>query len=295
MIGEDQIKKMQKIPVRHIAKIKEPDLSGNFVIRDIATLLSGKDMMQDLHRHDFFLILAIKKGKGKHVIDFTSYPITDHSIFFMRPGQVHQLDLKKNSTGYLMQFDPGFYLPKEISLSNVFRKVSNKNYCSLKAVPFDKLRSTLDYINEEFTTQKENYIDVVKAGLQIFFIELARQSQQPKKIIKPEENYSQSQLEIFLELLQTNIATKKQVADYAGMMHLSPYQLNSITKTTIGKTSSAIIDDHIILEAKRHLLATSNQVNQIADDLGFEDVSYFIRFFKRHTGQSPELFRKKFK
>ena len=286
---------MQKIPVRHIPKIKEPDLSGNFVIRDIATLLSGKDMMQDLHRHDFFFILAIKKGKGKHVIDFTSYPITDHSIFFMRPGQVHQLELKKNSTGYLMQFDPGFYLPKEISLSHVFRKVSNKNHCSLKADRFDKLRSTLDYIYEEFTTQKENYIDVIKSGLQIFFIELARQSQQPKKIIKPEENYSQSQLEIFLELLQTHIATKKQVADYAGMMHLSPYQLNSITKTTIGKTSSAIIDDHIILEAKRNLLATSNQVNQIADDLGFEDVSYFIRFFKKHTGQSPELFRKNFK
>ena len=51
----------------------------------------------------------------------------------------------------------------------------------------------------------------------------------------------------------------------------------------------------MILEAKRNLLATSNLVNQIADDLGHEDVSYFIRFFKKHTGYSPEAFRQNFK
>ncbi|HEX8279287.1 MAG TPA: helix-turn-helix domain-containing protein [Segetibacter sp.] len=32
-------------------------------------------------------------------------------------------------------------------------------------------------------------------------------------------------------------------------------------------------------------------MNQIADHLGYEDVSYFIRFFKKHTGYSPEAFR----
>ncbi|MBL7932446.1 MAG: AraC family transcriptional regulator, partial [Bacteroidia bacterium] len=73
------------------------------------------------------------------------------------------------------------------------------------------------------------------------------------------------------------------------------YQLNSITKSLLGKTCSEIINEQIILEARRYLLATSNQVNQIAYQLGYEDVSYFIRFFKKHTGHSPDSFRQNFK
>ena len=78
-------------------------------------------------------------------------------------------------------------------------------------------------------------------------------------------------------------------------MNLSSYQLNEITKSTIGKTASALLTERIILEAKRYLLATPNQVKDIADMLGYEDVSYFIRFFKKHTGYSPEAFRRHFK
>jgi len=78
-------------------------------------------------------------------------------------------------------------------------------------------------------------------------------------------------------------------------MNLSSYQLNAITKTSLNKTPSELINEHILLEAKRRLLATSSQVNQIADDLGYKDVSYFIRFFKKHTGHSPEAFRDNFR
>jgi AraC family transcriptional regulator, transcriptional activator of pobA len=75
------------------------------------------------------------------------------------------------------------------------------------------------------------------------------------------------------------------------MMNLSVYQLNAITKATLSKTCSDLITQQIILEAKRCLLATSHQVNQTAYRLGYEDVSYFIRFFKKQTGYSPEAFR----
>ncbi len=98
-----------------------------------------------------------------------------------------------------------------------------------------------------------------------------------------------------MELLEKHIATNKQVANYTDMMNLSPYQLNEITKSSIGKTASEMINEHILLETKRYLLATPNQIKDIADQLGFEDPSYFIRFFKKHTGQSPQEFRNNFK
>ena len=79
------------------------------------------------------------------------------------------------------------------------------------------------------------------------------------------------------------------------MMSISSYQLNDITRNAVGKTASTLINEHILLEAKRHLLATPNQVKEIAGYLGYEDPSYFIRFFKKHTGVSPDVFRRNFK
>lgn len=63
------------------------------------------------------------------------------------------------------------------------------------------------------------------------------------------------------------------------MLAMSVYQLNSITKAAVGKTASEIIDEHIMLEAKRYLLGTANQVKDIAFHLGYEDVSYFNKVF----------------
>jgi AraC family transcriptional regulator, transcriptional activator of pobA len=110
---------MYSIPIRHINTTQEePSLSGSFIIRDVEDLLTGKDMVQELHRHDFFYILALKKGRGNHEIDFTSYKVGDNSVFFMRPGQVHQITLKAGSAGYLMEFNTDFYYPHD--------KVSNQ-------------------------------------------------------------------------------------------------------------------------------------------------------------------------
>ena len=287
---------MDRIPVRHInAAQKEPDFSESFSMRDVRTLLAGKDMVQELHRHDFFYILALKKGTGDHEIDFTQYEACNHSVFLMRPGQVHQLTLKAGSTGYLIQFKTDFFYSQNKFSQQLLRKVSNKNFCKLDLTRFKKLDSILTYVFKEHTDKQEGYQEVIKSSLSIFFTELVRHRQN-KKISTGDINpYTQEQLEKFLELLETHISNHKQVSQYADMLHLSTYQLNAITKEALGKTCSELINEHIILEAKRYLLATSNQVNQIADHLGYEDVSYFIRFFKKHTAYSPDAFRYNFR
>ncbi len=106
-----------------------------------------------------------------------------------------------------------------------------------------------------------------------------------------DNTYGQEKLEQFMELVEKNSSTHKQVSQYTGLLNLSSYQLSSITKTLLAKTPSEIINQQIILEAKRQLLATSKQVGQITYYLGYDDPSYFTRFFKRHTGLSPESFR----
>jgi AraC family transcriptional activator of pobA len=285
---------MDSIPVRQIQTItKEPVFAESFSVRDIATLLTTGDMIQELHRHNFFYVLVIKKGTGKHEIDFNPYTVRDFSIFFMRPGQVHQLTLHAGSTGYLIQFKEAFNAHRTQTAHQLIRRASACNHYQLNADSFRKLLPVLTYSFREYNNMQDGYPEIIQANMEIFFIELIRLQSNP-----PADHthlYMQEQLETFLELLETHFTGNKQVSRYAAMLNRSTYQLNAITKATLGKTCSELINEYIILEAKRQLLATTDQVNQIADYLGYEDISYFIRFFKKHTGQSPELFRHNFK
>jgi AraC-like DNA-binding protein len=150
-------------------------------------------------------------------------------------------------------------------------------------------------IFEEYLKKQEGYKDAIRSVLELFFIEYVRQSENPKSNVVSNNGYAMERFEEFTELLEKNITTKKQVTYYTSEMNLSSYQLNEITKKTVGKTASTLIDEYILLEAKRFLLATPNQVKDIAWELGYEDPSYFIRFFKKQTGLTPELFRQNFK
>lgn len=286
---------MATIPVRHItADSDEPDFGGNFQVRTIDAMLSDGDMVQPLHRHSYFYILILAKGAGLHAIDFVHYPVSDRTVFFMRPGQVHELTLERGSTGYLMQFGKGFYLPAQQPSILIFRKVSSKNHCPFTAERFEKLLAIAGNIFHEFSSREYGYQQVIHDSLNSFFIWLARQSQNPGNPPDSSGSYIQERLEELTELLEQHISTHKEVSYYANALNISHYQLNAITKTALGKNCSEVITDHIVLEAKRYLLATDDQVNQIAWHLGYEDVSYFIRFFKKHTGSTPEHFRRNF-
>lgn len=285
---------MKTIPVRHLkASIKEPNLSGNFTIKSLQELLSGKDMVHELHRHDFYFFLVLKKGTGNHEIDFVDYNVANYTVFIIRPGQVHKLKLGSNSEGFMIQFNTDFYYPIDKRMNFLLQKVSASNYYLLEEDLFSRINLLLASIFSEYKDKAEAYKEVIKSNLHILFIELLRLKSTNNKDSNTKDLYIQESLEKFLHLLETNITRVKQVSKYASMLNLSNYQLNTITKQTLGKTASEIINEQIILESKRYLLASSNQINQIAYYLGYEDVSYFIRFFKKHTGYSPEAFRKK--
>ncbi|MGN6532972.1 MAG: helix-turn-helix domain-containing protein [Ginsengibacter sp.] len=287
---------MKSIPVRQIAPTQTLQSSaGRFSIRNLQQVLNGKDLVHDLHKHDFYFVLAVLNGEGVHGIDFIEYPVHNHSIFILRPGQVHRLELTADTTGFLMEFDLSFYQPKNSIKEHRWKKASGKNYCEVEAARFGRLHTLLATVSEEYAEKQEGYLEAIKANLDLFFIEYIRQSRTPGSIVKSESGYIQERFEELVRLLETNIVSMKNVSQYADLLSLSPYQLNSITKVSVGKTVSDLIDQQIILEAKRYLLATHNQVKEIADHLGYEDPSYFIRFFKKHTGHSPDTFRKNFK
>ena len=95
----------------------------------------------------------------------------------------------------------------------------------------------------------------------------------------------------FIELIENNFATNRDASAYAQKIHVTYKSLNQICKLACNCTPKQLIDSHTILEAKRRLVIEKVQINQLAYDLGFDEVSNFIKYFKKHTLVTPAQFK----
>ena len=280
---------MKDIPIRRLAGVgKNP----TFNIRELHHLTDGQNLNRGLHRHDFFFLLTLSQANGQHTVDFVSYPVTDNTVFFLRPGQVHQLDLAQGSRGYLMEFNAEYVLSRD---KNLLRQTSANNYYSVSPDRMTTVLAILKTVLEEHLQKTDFSQEVIHANLELFFIELIRSRNQNNESPIEHNGYANRKFDELMELVESNVAHHLSVSEYAAKLNVSTYQLNEVTRNAVGKTCSAVINDYLLLEIKRYLLSTSDPISHIAHHLGYEDVSYFSRFFKKNTNFSPEVFRQNFK
>lgn len=100
---------------------------------------------------------------------------------------------------------------------------------------------------------------------------------------------------LFLEfraMLEKQFSAQPSVAQFARALNCSHSRLNRVCRVFSGGSAGAMIQGRVTIEAKRQLIYTSASAAQIAYSLGFQDPSYFSRFFKRQTGSTPGLFRR---
>ncbi len=96
-------------PIKTVNQVTAGDNNLNFGIsrmEDIHEKHNGK--AKSPHRHNYYTVLLSIKAKGKHLIDFRSYSLSDRQIFFISPGQVHQVIEDKKSTGFSIVFSDQF-------------------------------------------------------------------------------------------------------------------------------------------------------------------------------------------
>lgn len=108
------------------------------------------------------------------------------------------------------------------------------------------------------------------------------------------QQYTRNQ-EIMKKLIKTvitNYQSERNIAFYSKKLNLSPQYLSTTIKKMTGKTLTDIISSFIINDAKAKLMSTDKPIQDIAWSLGFYDMSFFGKYFKRHTGMSPKQYRK---
>jgi len=241
------------------------------------------------HKHNFYEILWITKGNSKQTIDYKNYEITTDSLFFISPGQLHLFEEWQDIKGYCILFTEDYFL-QLFQNKNILFEMSYLD--NLYSNPFIKIieeeKSKLQAIIDLLLNENSN--DTIQA---LLFVLL----KQIQNLFLEKENHKKSKDQIiifkqFKTLIDEHFNENLALTEYANQLNITAHQLNSIVKIVCNKTASDIVNERIILEAKQLLQFSGETITQISFKLGFEDSSYFARYFKKYTSNSPVEFRK---
>ena len=270
--------------------------NGNLAFK----LFSFKDnsFFDHIQRQNYFSLIWVKEGSGKLKADFAEYNFEANSLFAFSPYQPYMFVTNNSVKGIAIYFHPEFFCiykhHKEVSCNGVL-------YNNVYQPPFVKVDessdATLQMLCEQIKTEMQNpdlaQYELLVSYLKIFLITAARlkTQQQPKAALAVKDNKEPFILQKLKDAIEENFKTKHSPADYAKMLYISPKALAKITKSYFNKTLSHLINERIIIEAKRELYLTDKTVKEIAYGLGYEDEYYFSRFFKVNADVSPQSYR----
>ena len=99
---------------------------------------------------------------------------------------------------------------------------------------------------------------------------------------------------LFKEKLEQNFRKERSVNKYASELSMSDKQLHKACTSVLDKTPKQIIDERVILEAKRLLVHSKQAIKEVAYELGYDEPTNFIKYFRKHTSSSPSEFRDRF-
>ena len=260
-------------------------------IRDLADC--PPSYLDDPGRREFFEIVWLKNEEALHTIRHDFQTLKGDWIYLIPPYRVHQLN-KAGKNGVLVSFKQEM-LEDDLKefLLDVFRifniqgefsclQVNEENAKSLNAV--------YKLMEEEYNQSSMNLI-MLKALLKVLLLKLIQLKEHHFTL----QDIHEKRIYEFMMLLELNYHEERTADFYAGKLGISAKRLNQILKEKLNKTGVQLVHDRLILEAKRQIIHSENTMKEIAFNLGFQDRSYFSRFFKLHTGNTPQEFQTKVK
>lgn len=253
------------------------------------------------HIHSFYQIIWFKSGRGRHFVDFKAYDVFNNVIFFITKNQVHYFDHHTRYNGVLIHFNETFLIRKDHETDfflkqDLFNDPYRQPYCHIGKDMGPLLDEYIIQIKRELRNKDQfGNEELLRNYLRSFLIQVQRRKNESGKDPHPAAflpGEKRAQLARFINLIEENYHKGYTVAEYAGLLPVSPRTLSDITGQLLNKTPSQMVQERIILEAQRLLLHSNLNVNQVGHRLGFDDPSYFVKYFKKYTNVSPSEFRK---
>lgn len=257
----------------------------------------GNPGAMEAHAHSFYQIIWFRRGHGTHHVDFVDYPVTDNTIFFIAPGQVHSFDGANDYEGVIIHFNASFMADEETSESvflkyDVFNAYDSLPYYKVTQEEAERLMTLVNEMNREYSlTGAFAHKDYMRYLVRMFLIRVQRNGERKQKAKLYVSSVANRTFVRFRQLLEQNFHTLHTVQGYADLLHVSPRTLTKYVNMSTHRSPLQVINDRIVLEAKRQIQHSMLSIKEIGYDLGFEDPSYFVKFFKRMTGRMPNEFR----
>jgi AraC family transcriptional activator of pobA len=243
-----------------------------------------------------FHTIAWNKGEDQYIIiDEVKYVFKAKSILPIMLNQSFRFERSEDIVAW--QFNREFYCivnhDAEVGcVGFIFFGPSPTMFIKLDAVDQDMLYRLLTVFEEEFLSEEDIKAEMLRMLLVRLIILITRLAK--KQYIGTEDVVEEkfNLIRQFNLLVEIHFRQQHQVQFYAGLLNKSPKTISNYFSLYSKKTPLQIIQDRIIAEAKRLFYYTDKSVKEIADDLGFEDIAHFSKFFKKYTTQNPSDFKK---
>lgn len=262
--------------------------------RDIA-IVPLESFVSDLsevpHRHDAYLLVFVQETKGGDIlIDFRRYDMLAGRLFLIGPEQTNQRK-SLQERGVLMSFSEQFLQTTGLTAHDVlilFGAVYQHPFLDLKEDLQQLFLKLTDLIEFELAQPNPSQA-ILSRYLFILLNYLLRECHVQIAKLTPARH--SERLFKLSSLIEAHYLEHKPIAFYAEALDITPKHLNNLCRQYLHTSLADMQNARLLLEAKRMLHFTSLSVKEIAYQLGFEDASYFVRFFKRLAGTTPALFR----
>ena len=211
------------------------------------------------HCHDYFeLFLLHEDGEGVHEIDFVEYRIPKYSIQFLNPKQVHRMTRSSNtSKGNVILFNLDFLLgDNQLSAFYkqfmFFRGINKNPVLELDEATYLSFNETVGKMYKELSSPNQFTQNVVSCYLYVILVKCLVLKEGNEKTIASHSFI----LNRFIDFLDENFTTVKQVGEYAKMLNIGTKKLGRLCKEKMDLTPNEIIRQRILVEVKRMLLYT---------------------------------------
>jgi AraC-like DNA-binding protein len=248
------------------------------------------------HRHNYQEILVIQSGHGRHVIDGHAADLVPHTVALIGKGQVHVFEHAHNLSGWIVRFTDdfvpaGLFNPPWTDHSPLFNQLGHAATLTLDLPTFQAIERICREIEDEWTQASAFHGEhALRHLLGVLLIRLERSYEHALH----RDHHGREAYRVYQQfalLLEQHVAAHHDVQFYALALQLAPIKLSKLLTRTVGKSTKHLIDERLVLEAKRYLHYTDLASKEIAAVLGYTDPFHLSKTFKRVTGTTPQAYR----
>lgn len=243
----------------------------------------------------YYTVVWNRGSTQKVLIDSISYDLEANTILPIMMSQSFEFERPQDLV--VWQFNREFYCvvdhDAEVGcVGFVFYGPSQTMFIKLDDDDLNKMERLLTIFEEEFSSDEEIKGSMLRMLLVRLIISITRLA---KKQYLETETVNEEKFGLirkFNLLVELNFKEQRQVSFYADLLHKSPKTVANVFSLYSKKTPLQTIHERIVIEAKRLFFFTDKSVKEIANDLGYEEVAHFSKFFKNQTAINPSEFRK---